>query len=70
MLRPLSEVVSFLEKPENLELITPTTLEIQITSPKPIEMFVRKSLNSIFDYRKRVIEQFFPEISSHSSEES
>lgn len=36
--RPLKKVFSFFEQPENLERITPKSLQFEILSPKPILM--------------------------------
>src|SRR3989338_3982565 len=49
--RPLQEVFAFFEKPENLSLITPPSLDFQITSERPITMEKGSRIN----YRIRVL---------------
>lgn len=49
--RPLREVFSFFEKPENLSLITPPSLDFQIVSERPITMEKGTRIN----YRIRVL---------------
>lgn len=43
---PIAEVFPFFETPENLEIITPPQLRMQILTPKPIEM----RAGALFDY--------------------
>ncbi|HTL47812.1 MAG TPA: SRPBCC family protein [Verrucomicrobiae bacterium] len=49
--RPLREVFSFFERPENLALITPASLGFQILTSKPIVM----QAGAQIDYRIRLI---------------
>ena len=49
--RPLAEVFSFFEKPENLSKITPPSLGFRIVTPLPIVMKER----AVFEYTVRVM---------------
>ncbi len=44
--RPLDEVFSFFKKPENLSLLTPSSLHFQILTPSPVPM----NAGSVIDY--------------------
>ena len=48
--RPLERIFTFFEKPENLGLITPPSLEFKLLNPSPVEMKLRQ----IIDYRIRL----------------
>lgn len=48
--KPINEVFSFFEKPENLERITPRSLQFEILSPKPINM----AKGSLIDYKIKI----------------
>ena len=49
--RPLGEVFSFFEKPENLAMITPPWLGFRILTPLPVVM----KKDAVFDYSIRVM---------------
>lgn len=48
--RPLERIFTFFEKPENLALITPPSLEFKLITPSPVVM----KLNQIIDYKIRL----------------
>lgn len=48
--KPIKEVFSFFENPENLEMITPTNLGFKIKTPKPLVM----KEGAIFEYTIRL----------------
>jgi ligand-binding SRPBCC domain-containing protein len=49
--RPLDEVYAFFEKPENLEKLTPDSLEFKILTPSPIRM----SVGRLIDYTIKIL---------------
>ena len=49
--RPLDEVFAFFAKPENLALITPSSLNFHILTPEPIDMAV----GTLIDYTIKIM---------------
>lgn len=49
--RPVDEVFAFFAKPENLALITPSSLNFHILTPKPIDMAV----GTLIDYTVKIM---------------
>lgn len=49
--RPIEEVFAFFEKPENLEKLTPNSLDFKILTPSPIKM----SIGRLIDYTIKIM---------------